>query len=280
MKTMMTVMMLTALGGFVSSASATKIENFDTAGSAAANGWVAVGNGVDGQVVGWVNDNQAGGVAGEAQYDVSRGGETSYADNNLGMTVNGTTSGGFTMSGLLNLVAIGAGGDTGFPPILGFFSSPTDYLGIMFRNEGALNWGVRFGTLADGIIAADGGGPDRNLDLNVSRTFSLTFDPSMGANGTILASVSGAGSSISLALDGSQRTMLNAVAFDKFGFVKPGNGASPDEFVHLRMDNVSYTGVAEVPEPSTLMAVAMFGMVALGLRASRRPTTLCRQLRS
>lgn len=266
---------LSLLIGAMSTANAALInETFDTAGSAAANGWVAVGNGVDGQVVGWINDNQAGGTAGEGQFDVSRGGETSYADTSLGLTINGTTSGGFTMSGLLNVTAIGAGGDTGVPPILGFFSSPNDFLGIMFRNEGALNWGIRMVKTGDGIVLGDGGGPDRNLGLNTSRTFSLTFDPTVGANGTIMASVSGAGSSISYPLSAFQRFQLNSMSFDKFGLFKPGNAADPNEFVRLRIDNVSYTGVT-VPEPSALTLVTLFGIAAFRVRAARRPVDAC-----
>jgi len=270
MRKLVTGMVLLLMAGFVSSAGAAIIETFDSAASAAANGWVAVGNGVDGQVVGWIDSDDAGGVAGEAQYDASRGGETSYADTTLGLTINGTTSGGFTMSGLLNLLAIGDGGDTGAPPILGFFSGPSDYLGIMFRSEGALNWGVRGTNTDDGIYINAGGEPDRNLALNVSRTFSLTYDPSGGTDGTITASVSDAGDPIVINLDSGQRSVLDAAAYDKLGIQKPGNDADENSYVHLRLDNLSYTGVgAEVPEPSSLVAVAMFGMVALGLRASR-----------
>jgi hypothetical protein len=262
--------LLSLLIGAVSTANAALIsESFDSAASASANGWVAVGNGVDGQVVGWANDNLAGGVAGEGQFNVSRGAETRYADTTLGMTINGNTSGGFTMSGLLNITAIGAGGDTGVPPILGFFSSPTDYLGIMFRNEGALNWGIRMVKTGDGIVLGDGGGPDRNLALNTSRTFSMTFDPTLGANGTITASVSDAGAPISFELSPFQRFQLNSMSFDNFGLFKQGNGADQNEFVRLRIDNVSYTGVG-VPEPSTLTLVMLLGTVAFGLRKPRQ----------
>jgi hypothetical protein len=40
---------------------AAKTESFDPAGSAAANGWMAVGDGLDGQTVGWSNSAGAGG---------------------------------------------------------------------------------------------------------------------------------------------------------------------------------------------------------------------------
>jgi len=101
----------------------------------------------------------------------------------------------------------------------------------------------------------------------------------MGASGTLLASVSGAGGPISYPLSAFQRFQLNSRAYDKFGLFKPGNGADQNEFVRLRIDNVSYTG-ASVPEPSSLALLALFGATTFGLRASRRPTTLCRQLRS
>jgi hypothetical protein len=268
MKAMMTVMLLMALCGFVSSASATKVENFDTAESAAANGWVAAGNGVDGQAVGWVNSNEAGGVPGEAQYDVSRGGATSYADNNLGMVING--NGGFQMSGKLDLKGF-VSGDTGFPPNLGFFSSSQDYVAIIFRAEAGINWGLRFETLFTGIVNGLGGDPSHHLNVGTPYDFTLSYDPNEGAFGTIRANVVGAGSELVYALPEAHRTTLNARAFNKAGFFKRGNAFEP-ESLQLRADNLTYTGV---PEPSSLALLVLFGAVTFGLRASRCSRTLC-----
>jgi hypothetical protein len=266
-----TAMMSAILGGFVSSAFAIKTENFNSAASAAANGWVAVGNGVDGQAVGWINSNEAGGAAGEAQFDVSRGGETSYADNNLGMIING--NGGFQMSGKLDVKGF-VSGDTGFPPVLGFFSSPRDYVGIMFRAEAGINWGLRFETQFGGIIHGAGGDPSYHLIFGTPYDFTLSYDPNEGSFGTIRAHVIGAGPEIVYALAEGHRDTLNLRAFNKAGFFKRGNGFEP-ETLQLRADNLSYTGVSLVPEPSTFAMLALCGAAALGRRASRRPTVAC-----
>lgn len=266
MKTVMAVAMSMVLGGFASSAFAVKSENFNSAASAAANGWVAVGNGVDGQAVGWIDSNEAGGVAGEAQYDVSRGGETSYADNNLGMVING--NGAFQMSGKLDLKGF-VSGDTGFPPVLGFFSSPRDYVGIFFRAEAGINWGLRFETQFSGIIEGQGGGPTHHLNVGTPYDFTLSYDPNEGAFGTIRANVIGAGPEIVYALAEGHRDTLNLRAFNKAGFFKRGNGFEP-ESLQLRADNLTYTGVSVVPEPSTLMLAMLLGTAVFGLRKPRR----------
>src|SRR3954471_24983419 len=88
-----------AWASFGSGALAAKTETFDSAGSAAAHGWIAVGSGLDGQTAGWINTSDAGGAPGEAQFDVRRGAQVSYADLSLGMIING--NGGFTMNGQL-----------------------------------------------------------------------------------------------------------------------------------------------------------------------------------
>src|SRR5262245_5536465 len=72
------------------SARADKFETFDSAESAAANGWVVSGSGSGGGTAGWAGTNLAGGAApGEAQFDPSRGPMMSYQDTNLGTTING-----------------------------------------------------------------------------------------------------------------------------------------------------------------------------------------------
>src|SRR5262245_35886316 len=95
-----------------------KTESFDTAASAAADGWVAAGSGVDGQTAGQIATNAAGGAPGEAQFDVFRGAELSYLDTNLGMVING--NGGFSMTGKLNFIGQTSIPDLGFHPVVGF----------------------------------------------------------------------------------------------------------------------------------------------------------------
>ena len=70
-------------------------------------------------------------------------------------------------------------------------------------------------------------------------------------------------------LSAFQRFQLDSRAYDKFGLFKQGNGADQNEFVRLRIDNVSYTGVG-VPEPSTLTLVMLLATAAFGLRKPRQ----------
>jgi hypothetical protein len=246
-------------------AAAALTETFDSAASAAANGWVATGNGVDGQVVGWINTNEAGGIAGEAQYDVKRGGETSYLDTTLDATLNGNV--GFSASGNLNVVGLIGTPDLGNPPVLGFQSSPTDFLGIFFRGDADdlgpdLAWGLRFVTSSDGIRMQGGGDASRKIGTNVARTFALAYDPNAGTYGTVTASITGAGAPISIALNESQRDFLNAVSYNGFGLSHPATGPNIHT-IQLRLDNLTY-GV--IPEPSSL---AMQGVLLVAFAACR-----------
>lgn len=231
-------------------ASADKTESFNSAASAAANGWTVVGTGLDGQVAGWIDTMDAGGTGGEAQYDVRRGAELSYADTNLGLVVNG--NGGFTMSGKINVVGHLGVPDTGFPSILGFFSTTQDYIGFFFRGDDAdlglteAAWGLRFENTGDGIRIGSGGDFSRILTEDVPRTFSLVYDPAAGSFGSIVASISDAGNPITHFLSETNRTLLNEASFTKFGLMKRGNGANPNG-LDIRIDDVTYTGVAGSP---------------------------------
>jgi hypothetical protein len=197
-----------------------------------------------------------------------------YADTTLGMVINGI--GGFSMTGRLNLTGV-VGGDTGFPPNIGFFSTPSDYVAIMFRAEAGVNWGLRFETTANGIIVGQGGEPSRKLTVGTSYPFTLSYDPSEGAFGTIRAQVIGAGPEIVHALPEAHRNVLNVVAFDKAGFFKRGN-AFENESLQLRADNLNYTGV---PEPTTfvgcLMLFGAFGCRGLRTRLLPYGNIACRQ---
>jgi hypothetical protein len=244
---------------------AAKMETFDSAASAASHGWSAIGSGSDGQTAGWIGSNDAGGAAGEAQFDVRRGASVSYADSNLGVTVNGT--GGFAITGKLNLVGLNGVPDLGNPPILGFFSSATEFLGIAFRGDfddlgNDLAWGLRFSTTGDGLRIGDGGDATRKIGVNVARTFSLTYDPITGANGTITASISGAGSPIVHALSATNRSLLDSVAFNMAGLIKSATGANSNG-INLRLDDLNYTGV---PEPATCLILVIGLMLTCGKR--------------
>ena len=244
----------------VGHASAAKFETFDSAVSASANGWTIIGTGVDGQTAGWIDSSSAGGVAGEAQFDARRGASLSYADSNLGVTING--NGGFSMSGKLNLVDLVGTPDLGNPPVLGFFSSTSQYLGIHFRGDfddlgSDLAWGLRFETTGDGIRINSGGDATRKIAVGVPRTFLLSYDPSIGTYGTVHAEVSGAGAAIDSALSEGNRDLLNGMAFNLAGLIKSSTGANVNG-VNLRLDDLNYTGVA-VPEPATF-AITMLSL--------------------
>jgi hypothetical protein len=227
-------------------ANADKAQTFDTAASAAAGGWVATGSGADTQVAEFINENLAGGVPGEAQFDVFRGAELSYLDTNLGLIVNG--NGGFSMTGKMNYIGNTGAPDLGFHPILGFSSSPNDYLGIMFRGDiddlqDGLSWGLRFENSGDGIRVNGGGDFSRVMAQNVPRTFSLVYDPNGGSFGTITASVSDAGNPIVHSLSETNRTLLNQAAYTRFGIMHHATAVDLGHGEKLRFDDLTYTGV-------------------------------------
>jgi hypothetical protein len=229
---------------------ADKTQSFDSAASAAAAGWVATGNGMDTQVAGFINENLAGGAPGEAQFEVFRGAELSYLDTNLGVVVNG--NGGFSMTGKLNYVGNTSVPDLGFHPILGFSSGPNDYIGIMFRGDvddlqSDLSWGLRFENSGDGIRVNAGGDFSRIITQNEPRTVSLVYDPNGGTFGTITASVSGAGNQIVHSLSETNRTLLNQAAYTRFGIFHHATGMDLGHGEKLRFDDLTYTGVQNVP---------------------------------
>jgi hypothetical protein len=234
----------------VATAKADKTQTFDSAASAAAGGWVATGSGTDNQVAGFINENLAGGAPGEAQFDVFRGAELSYLDTNLGMVVNG--NGGFSMTGKLNYIGNTAVPDLGFHPILGFSSGPNDYIGIMFRGDvddlqDGLAWGLRFENTGDGIRVNGGGDFSRVMAQNVPRTFSLVYDPNAGSFGTITASVSDAGNQIVHNLSETNRNLLNAASYTRFGIMHHATAVDLGHGEKLRFDDLTYTGVQNTP---------------------------------
>lgn len=227
------------------SALADKTQTFNSAASAAAAGWVASGSGVDGQTAGFIATNDAGGAAaGEAQFDVFRGAELSYLDTNLGLVINGT--GGFSMTGKVNLTSVVNVPDLGFHPFIGFSSGPSDYLGIMFRGDPddlgtEVSWGLRFENTGDGIRINSGGDFSRVMSVNTPRTFSMVFDPNAGTNGEITVSVSDAGNPIVHALSATNRFLLEQASYTRFGMLHQANGPNPNGQL-LRFDDLTYTG--------------------------------------
>jgi hypothetical protein len=226
-----------------------KTETFDSAASAAANGWTATGSGVDAQIAGWIDTNDAGGAApGEAQYDVARGAELGYFDANIGMTVGAGTA--FSATGKLNYFGRAAGADTGFPPNLGFFGTAGEFIGIFFRSDGDIGggvaWGLRWATDETGndLRFNAGGDFSRILTLGQPYEFSLAYDPAEGSFGSITASVTGAGDEIKYFISEGRADNMTSTTLDKFGFIKTGNGPDPNDAMQLRMDDVTYTGVA------------------------------------
>ncbi len=253
---------VSGVAGFANAATVT--ETFDTAASAAANGWVVVGSGVDNNVAGWINTNDAGGVAGEAQADFRRStGDVYYADTNLGLSVSGNA--GFTFSGKMDILSIIGTPDFGNHARMTYFSASDlgDRLGIVFTDDGfgVLRWGIVLDvdgnfTWASGFV----GTTINNAGTNVDRTFSFTYDPTIG-NGQITASVSGAGGPVIRNLTAGERTQLNGLSLDAFGFFKPTASGTQDIGANFRFDDVTYTHVA-VPEPSSIvMAFAAIGSV-------------------
>jgi hypothetical protein len=241
------------------SARADKTETFDSAASAAANGWTVTGSGGGGGTAGWIDSNDAGGAAaGEAQYDVTRGPDLNYLDTNLGMSLNGNVP--FHMEGTFTYTKIVDPDDpemfirpdVGVPPNLGFSSSGFDYLGIMFRSDDEMGsdlefdlaWGLRWETAGEGIRTSMGGDASRIMTSGVPRTFSVAYDPNDGEFGSITASVSDAGGPLTFFLNQINReVVLNNAALTRAGLVKRVSNEGNSGF-NLRLDDITYTGVA------------------------------------
>src|SRR5215213_5455343 len=94
------------LGSFTSGVRGqTVTEIFDSAASATLNGWVASGDGINGQVAGWSSTSEAGGAAaGEGRAQLSKGwpARDGYRDLTIGGAF--TVNQGFSFSGKLDLL--------------------------------------------------------------------------------------------------------------------------------------------------------------------------------
>jgi hypothetical protein len=230
------------------SARADKFETFDSAESAAANGWSASGSGGGGGTAGWVGTNLAGGAApGEAQFDPNRGPALSYLDTNLGMTINGSIPWNF--SGTIAWIGNGdfQDADTGTAPVIGFSSDDNNYVGFVLRADGTYpSWQVRY-VKGGEIQFVEGGNDNHLLPFETPTTFSMGYNPNEGEFGTLKVSFSlnffgQVPPEIVWALNAEQRLSLEAEAYTRAGFFKVGNGID-NSGMELRLDDLTYTGV-------------------------------------
>jgi hypothetical protein len=229
-------------------ARAVKTEAFDTAASAAANGWSIVGSGAGGGTAGWVGTSAAGGAAaGEAQFDPNRGPEISYLDTNLGMTINGSAP--WSFAGKLAWLGDGdfSDADTGIPPVVGFSSDANNFIGFILRADGHYPaWGLRY--LKNGaIVYGAGGDENRLLPFGTPTTFSMGYDPNEGNFGTLRVSFGlnffgVVPPDIVWTLTSEQRSSLEAEAYTRAGFFKPTTDVG-DSGLELRFDDLTYTGL-------------------------------------
>lgn len=229
------------------SAQADKTETFDSAESAAANGWSVSGSGAGGGTAGWIGTSAAGGAAaGEARFDPNRGPALSYLDSNLGTTIHGNAP--FKFTGNVAWVGNGdfADADTGTPIVIGFSSESNDYIGFVLRADGNYpSWQVRY--VNNGVNEFVGGGDENNLlPFNSPTTFAMNYDPNEGEFGTMRVSFSlnffgQQPPEIVWALNDDQRTKFNDEAFTRAGFLKAGN-AVDNSGTELRFDDLVYTG--------------------------------------
>lgn len=225
-------------------------ETFDTAHGALAEGWLAMNDGVQSNIVGFSNTNDAGGAAaGEGQGHLRRSSvKAHYADMALGGEVS--TGSGFAASGKLDVTSVGSP-DFGAGAYLGYFNPIDDSrFGVIFNNSGAnLTWGLRIVTPANSIIAATGLDGGHVISPNTDRTFAFTWDPDNG-NGQLTGWISGAGAAQTINLTAGQRAALDAAGFSlrAFGLNLPSGGSSsPGNNADFRIDEVSYTAAAIRP---------------------------------
>jgi hypothetical protein len=228
-------------------ARADKTETFDSAESAAANGWSVSGSGGGGGAAGWIGTNNAGGAApGEAQFDPSRGPFLSYQDTNLGTTINGNSP--FKFQGTLKWIGNGdyADADTGTPPTIGFSDADGAFIGLVLRADGNYpSWQSRYSRA--GTVVVIGGGTDTQLlPFGTATQFSMNYNPGEGEFGVMRFNFSlnyfgVVPPEVVWTLDAAQRESLNGAAFDRAGFFKLTN-ASDNSGMELRFDDLTYTG--------------------------------------
>jgi hypothetical protein len=251
-------------------------ETFDSAASATANGWTALGDGVNGQVVGWSNTSDAGGTAGEGRAQLTKGwpARDGYRDLTIGGAFN--INNAFSFSGQLDVFF----NNTDVEAVnIGYSSTTTDHVaGIMVSRDnttGEYRWGVIFsspigsnGTSGNQVDIFAGLGPTRTLTSGVDRTFTFSYDPAgNGGLGTVTASVSGAGDPVTVNLSSLQRTELGDTSWNAFGInrIPLGLVSSASNQADFRLDNLTYT---VVPEP-TATAALLLGTSLLARRRRR-----------
>jgi hypothetical protein len=266
----------------------TSTETFDTAASAAANGWSANNNTISGNNFGFSATNNTGGTpAGEAGGVFARSGVVGYyADTNLGGSFGRGNA--FSASGEFDMTAISTAPAFDGSFGMGYFDSAGNT--VLPLNDGNLDQaGVIFGEqsgtslrawatikFADGTTVQDPT-PLILSGLNTDRTFTLDFDPMGGANnaGQLEITFSGAGGGTTsvdlLAAHADLEFDLNAFGMFAIDHTTANAGMTVTAF----LDNLTYSSFAlqqAVPEPASLAAwcaMACAGIVGLGIARRR-----------
>jgi hypothetical protein len=190
-------------------------ETFDSAASAAANGWVGVGNTTMGNNIVWNNSSNAGGTAGEVLGVFARSGwdvTHYYADTTIG-TLSRTDT--LQMKGKFRLTDSNMDGNI----YLGFFQPGVvqsgNFLGISIAEPSSLSQPFRGFAGVTGTGGASTG--VISLPQNTTVAFDLTWTGSADGSGTLTGTV--AGTDI-----GTVSVGAGAGTFEAFGLLAGGAG--------------------------------------------------------
>jgi len=252
----------------------TKTENFDSAASAAANGWTEVGSRANAQNYGFSNTTNAGGSSGEAGGTIFRREvRSAYAD------VFGsyfTLDNSFTATG--SITSRGGTGSAGV--FIGWFDSERldtsgmgNAIGLLLTRHNEVIGGNPVGPRADirfefgDNTGVETGGSFGALAIDQTRFFEIGWNPTGGTEGfgqftVSISDSNGVLSTLSRDMTEAQR-LIAGTQFNAFGMFNRSmsNGSATGE---LYIDNLTYSAV---PEPSSL---ALLGLCLGGLALKRK----------
>lgn len=244
-------------------------EGFDSAASAAANGWTLVNGSAN---WGWQGSNFAGGAAGEGHADTFvAGSKRYYADTDLDGAL--TLYEDWSASGKMDFIAPSRSDGYAF---FGFFDKDADFSNnslagfLLVNGILTLRFEKRPGTTF--IDSADFG-----LWENDDRTFSITYDAdgAGAAGGLLTASLTRVAdsSTVTRSIVVSSSLFPVGAGFDSFGFFAQEYGGfngryTPFDWV---VDDLTYSAKDPhlVSEPASLVLLGL-GLAVLGVARRRK----------
>jgi hypothetical protein len=238
-------------------------ERFDTAASAAANGWTGFRNTADGNNFGFSNTGNVAGTPGEAGGIFARNLDNHYyADTTLGGTISRTAN--LTISGSFRLTNANFDGVI----FVGFFNTANvtpagESLGLILQEPNATSGTAFRGDVR--VRTAAGVHSETTLFLNlapgVTHNFSLTWTGSANGSGTLAGTIAGTNVTVNAP---ASTEVYNAFGI---GTAMAGDNNASQVTGPCFFDNLTYSAI---PEPSALALAGLSGVGFVLARLRRR----------